>query len=96
MKPLQLPSYTLIGTMVIELREFNDEEEKEHHGQNYFLYGQKVIEHFARQRKLRNSDSKRGIIGVSAHALLLVWCRVTGYACVAGRPAWVDDDRLTF
>ena len=34
MKPLQLPSFTLIGTMVIELCEFNDEEEKEQHGQN--------------------------------------------------------------
>ena len=29
MKPLQLPSFTLIGTMVIELREFNDKRKKE-------------------------------------------------------------------
>ena len=28
MKPLQLPSFTLIGTMVIELREFNDKKKK--------------------------------------------------------------------
>ena len=28
MKPLQLPSFTLIGTMVIELREFNDKKMK--------------------------------------------------------------------
>ena len=28
MKPLQLPSFMLIGTMVIELREFNDKKKK--------------------------------------------------------------------
>ena len=28
MKPLQLPSFTLIGTMVIELCEFNDKRKK--------------------------------------------------------------------
>ena len=39
---MQIPSFVCSGTMVIELREFNDkkkkeeeeEEEKEHHGQN--------------------------------------------------------------
>ena len=28
MKPLQLPSFMLISTMVIELREFNDKKKK--------------------------------------------------------------------
>ena len=28
MKPLQLPGFMLIGTMVIELREFNDKKKK--------------------------------------------------------------------
>ena len=39
MKPLQLPSFMLIGTMVIELCEFNDKKKKKKkkkkkHGQN--------------------------------------------------------------
>ena len=49
MKPLQLPSFMLIGTMVIELREFNDKKKKKKKKnmdkkcKNYFELGQKVV-----------------------------------------------------